>query len=90
MVKQTILWLLPANCLSVFDHFVVLVLKGLRLWFFRVQGLLSLFDYLSLPTAVINFLFLDTTVRLFQGYCQQRQVGHSWCYTIIQCNLINF
>ena len=30
MVKhtQTIRWLLPANCLSVFDHFVELALKG--------------------------------------------------------------
>ena len=26
---QTIRWLLPANCLSVFDHFVELALKGL-------------------------------------------------------------
>ena len=32
MVKyaQTIRWLLPTNCLSVFDHFMGLVLKGLR------------------------------------------------------------
>ena len=31
MVKhtQTIRWLLPMNCLSVFDHFVGLALKGL-------------------------------------------------------------
>ena len=26
---QTICWLLPTNCLSVFDHFVVLTLRGL-------------------------------------------------------------
>ena len=32
MVKhaQTIHWLLPSNCLSVFDHFVGLALKGLK------------------------------------------------------------
>ena len=32
MVKhtQTIRWLLPTNCLSVFDHFVELALKGLK------------------------------------------------------------
>ena len=32
MVKhaQTICWLLPTNCLSGFDHFVGLVLKGFR------------------------------------------------------------
>ena len=31
MVKhtQTIFWLLPTNCLSVFDHFMGLALKGL-------------------------------------------------------------
>ena len=27
---QTILWLLPPNCLSVFDHFVGLAIKGFR------------------------------------------------------------
>ena len=32
MVKhtQTILWLLPTNCLSVFDHFVGLAIKWLN------------------------------------------------------------
>ena len=32
MVKltQTIRWLLPMNCLSVFDHFVELAFKGLK------------------------------------------------------------
>ena len=36
MVKhtQTIRWLLPTNCLSVFDHFEVLALKELKyVWF---------------------------------------------------------
>ena len=27
---QAIRWLLPTNCLSVFDHFAELALKGLR------------------------------------------------------------
>ena len=33
MVKhtQTIRWLFPTNCLSVFDHFVGLALKGLKI-----------------------------------------------------------
>ena len=30
MVKHTICWLLTTNCLSVFDHFVGLTLKGLK------------------------------------------------------------
>ena len=32
MVKhtQTIRWLLPTNCLRVFDHFVGLAIKGLK------------------------------------------------------------
>ena len=35
MVKhaQTIHWLLQKNCLSVFDHFVVLALKGLTSYY---------------------------------------------------------
>ena len=34
-VKTPVRWLLPANCLSVFDHFVGLTLKGLTLnWFY--------------------------------------------------------
>ena len=39
MVKhtQTIRWLLPTNCLILFDHFVGLVLKGLTNAFLKVH-----------------------------------------------------
>ena len=44
MVKftQTIHWLLPTNCLSVFDHFVGLSLKGLTQEFCILNSLLPL------------------------------------------------
>ena len=42
MVKysQTICWLLPTNCLSVFDHFVGFALKGLGLLHSNILGLM--------------------------------------------------
>ena len=44
MVKhtQTIRWLLQINCLSVFDHFVGLTLKGLNLLFVKIQMIMKL------------------------------------------------
>ena len=52
MIKHTqiILWLLPTNCFSVFDHFERLALKGLR----------SLIDYISLMFAGIFTTFTGT------------------------------
>ena len=46
MVKctQTIRWQLPTNCLSVFDHFVRLVLKGLK-------------DHIEQLTVICNCLY---------------------------------
>ena len=45
MVKhtQTIRWLLPSNWLSVFHHFVVLVLKGLMSAVKKANGKVALF-----------------------------------------------
>ena len=44
---QTIYQLLPTNCLSAFDHFVGLVLKGLSWVFLSVKNYLHIFNYLG-------------------------------------------
>ena len=49
MVKhiQTVLWLLPTNCLSVFNHFMGLALKGLKICFSTILPLLQLKNFLD-------------------------------------------
>ena len=56
MVKhtQTIRWLLPTNCLGLFDHFVGLVLKGLKTEKYRTKKLHIVLCRISLVTAVIS------------------------------------
>ena len=44
---QTIRWLLPADCLSVFDHFVGLAFKGLHVIVFVYNGIKQSLFYLE-------------------------------------------
>ena len=53
---QTITWLLPTNCLSVFDHFVGLTLKGLRpAHLFAMQIIFIYADQIYLLFVVLSF-----------------------------------
>ena len=51
---QTTRWLLPTNCLSVFDHFVGLALKGLiklDIWGnILLHGFTKIFDIRAVPS----------------------------------------
>ena len=61
MVKhtQTIRRLLPTNCLSVFDHFGGLALKGLKQIFFFSQS------FLQYP----KWLYYQITIRFSNSFC---------------------
>ena len=59
MVKQTqtIRRKLPTNCLSVFDHFVKLVLNGLRISKF---DWLNFFDHAQLKIYKLPLMFVES------------------------------
>ena len=72
MVKhtQTIRQLLPTNCLSVFDHFVGLALKGLmslRLILFCISDCISE----SVLVVFLAFIFIFLLISLFIFVLQQ-------------------
>ena len=57
MVKhtQTIRRLLPTNCLSVFDHFVGLALKGLKAWVDKLTVLKLRIIIIILPSGQLEY-----------------------------------
>ena len=96
MVKhaQTIRWLLPTNCLSVFDHFVALALQGLTYhWsFFNIMRrfndtshLFKVFndapDYSNVNTIKYSERILDPTLKKSVGIWEDysSQGKSCWC-----------
>ena len=70
---QTIRRLLPMNCLSVFDHFVGLVLKGLRLSRGITLFLSSMFYYLSKLAVGEYWPCLNQVISLFVELLKQTE-----------------
>ena len=60
----------PANCLSVFDHFLGLVLKGLRWSFYRKQ--LTVESTLVLHPTVFAYLWITLPLKTETFNCNKR------------------
>ena len=73
MVKhtQTIRLQQPANCLSVFDHFVNLALKGLRLYELVTTNSRSCFHKYISTVSKGFYHFQRTLHKLHLGLCRQ-------------------
>ena len=59
---KTIRWLLPTNCLSVFDHFLGLAFKGLKISFL-MKHRLPTYNFLTLSISAIIYLFNKNTKK---------------------------
>ena len=77
MVKhnQTILRFLPTNCLSVFDHFLGLALKGLKILVFHSQVKVS-YDNSSVIRLKVN-LKTDVTGNQSKPNFPKKQIFHA-------------
>ena len=79
---KTICWLLPMNCLSVFDHFVGLVLKGLiTYWYAKSQ---NSWYYFSTNFCFDNLLPIKNINNGLQGQILMF-LQNSCCFT--SCNM---